>query len=463
MADTRDSDVVTALREALRGPVIAAGDPGYDEASAVYNAMIDKRPTAIAQCANVADVMAAVRVCHQAGSTVSVRGGGHNAGGLGVADGAVCIDLAHLDGIHIDPAAGTVRAEGGATLGDVDHATHAFGLAVPAGIISTTGVGGLTLGGGIGYLTRKAGLTIDNLLAADVVLADGTLVTCDATRHPDLFWALRGGGGNFGIVTSFLFRAAQVKNVFAGPVLYDLDDTPELLRWYREVLPGLPEDLNGFFAVLTVPPGPPFPEELHLRKVAGVVWCYSGPAERAEEVLAPVRSFGKPIMDGIMEMPFPMWNSAFDALYPPGYQWYWRSDSFDQITDDAIEAHHKFGTQLPSMFSTMHLYSIDGAAHRVAAADTAFGPREAIWSCVIVGVDPEPAKAVDIKDWAIGYWDALHPSSIGGAYVNFMMEEGADRVRASYGANYDRLAKIKAVYDPDNFFHVNQNIKPAGG
>ena len=462
MTTTARPALFDSLSSALRGPVIQPGDEGYDGARAVYNAMIDRRPAAIAECSDVADVMTAVRFARENGLTVAVRGGGHNAGGLGVWDDALVIDLSAMRGVTVDPEAKTVRAEGGCVWGDVDHATHAFGLATPSGILSSTGVGGLSLGGGIGYLARRFGLTVDNLLAADVVLADGSFVTATADSHPDLFWALRGGGGNFGIVTSFLFRCHDVGDVVAGPILYDIADTSDVLRWYREVQPGLPEELSGWFALLTIPPAPPFPEELWLRKACAVVWCYTGPLDRADETMAPVREFGSPLLDGTQQVPFPALQSVFDALYPPGLQWYWRTDFFREISDAAIATHQEFGEALPTPHSTMHLYPIDGAVARVSSDATAFAYRDGGWSGVIVGVDPDPANAGRIKDWAVRYSEALHPTSAGGGYVNFMMaEEGSDRVRASYGQNYDRLARIKGRYDPDNFFHVNQNIPPA--
>jgi len=462
MTTTARPALFDSLSSALRGPVIQPGDEGYDGARAVYNAMIDRRPAAIAECSDVADVMTAVRFARENGLTVAVRGGGHNAGGLGVWDDALVIDLSAMRGVTVDPEAKTVRAEGGCVWGDVDHATHAFGLATPSGILSSTGVGGLSLGGGIGYLARRFGLTVDNLLAADVVLADGSFVTATADSHPDLFWALRGGGGNFGIVTSFLFRCHDVGDVVAGPILYDIADTSDVLRWYREVQPGLPEELSGWFALLTIPPAPPFPEELWLRKACAVVWCYTGPLDRADETMAPVREFGSPLLDGTQQVPFPALQSVFDALYPAGLQWYWRTDFFREISDAAIATHQEFGEALPTPHSTMHLYPIDGAVARVSSDATAFAYRDGGWSGVIVGVDPDPANAGRIKDWAVRYSETLHPTSAGGGYVNFMMaEEGSDRVRASYGQNYDRLARIKGRYDPDNFFHVNQNIPPA--
>jgi FAD/FMN-containing dehydrogenase len=455
---TLPPDALAQLRSQLRGRCFLPGDPGYDEAAAVYNGMIDKHPAVVVQCHDIADVIAGVNTARDIGVDLAVRGGGHNGAGLGTVDGGMVLDLAPMDGVHIDPVEARAVVEGGARWGDVDHAAHAFGLACPSGIISTTGVGGLTLGGGLGHLTRKFGLAIDNLLAADVVLADGSLVTTDEDTHPDLFWALRGGGGNFGVVTSFTFRLHPLDTVVAGPMLWHLDRTEEVLSWYRDFLPTAPEDLNGFFAFLTVPPVAPFPEELHLQKMCGVVWCWTGPAEGADTALAAARAMG-PALDGVQQMPYPALQSAFDALYPHGDQWYWRADFIREISDDAVARHAEHGSSMPTVQSTMHLYPIDGAAHRVGPRDTAFSYRDATWAMVIAGVDPDPAKAGELRDWAVGYWDAMHPYSAGGAYVNMMMEEGQERVRASYRDNYDRLVAIKRRYDPDNLFHVNQNIR----
>ncbi len=453
-------EVLSAL---ARGPLTLPGDAGYDEARAVYNAMIDRRPAAVLRCQDVADVVAGVRFATEHGLALAVRGGGHNAAGLGVADDALVLDLGAMRSTTVDPAAGTVRVDGGCTWGDVDHATVAFGMATPSGFLASTGVGGLTLGGGIGYLTRRFGLTIDSLLSADVVLADGSLVRADATSHPDLFWALRGGGGNFGVVTSFTFGCHRIGDhgrIFGGPVFYDLEDTAAVMQWYRELLPSLPEELSGWIAVLTVPPVAPFPEHLWGRKVCGIVWCYTGPLAKAEAVTAPVREFGSPLMVGLHEMGFDALQQAFDGLYPAGLQWYWRSDFCTEISDAAIEVHHKYGALLPTGHSTMHMYPVGGAASRVAGDATAFAHRDGGWAAVIVGVDPDPANAERISAWAKDYFDELHPLSAGGTYVNFLMAEGADRVRDSYGANYPRLAAIKLRYDPDNVFHVNQNIAP---
>jgi hypothetical protein len=453
------------LAAAVRGDLLAPGDPGYDQARAVYNGMIDKRPAAIVRVRDVADVTTCVRFGHEHGAEIAVRGGGHNAAGLGVADDALVIDMSLLRSTTVSPSNHTVRADAGCTWGDVDHATVPFGMATPSGFLSTTGVAGLTLGGGIGYLSRRFGLTVDNLLAADVVLADGTFVTASENSCSDLFWALRGGGGNFGVVTSFTFRCHDIGDhgtIIGGPVLYDLADMPEVMRWYRQLLPSLPEELSGWIALLTIPPAPPFPEELWGRKSCGIVWCYSGPHDRADEVLSEVRTHGSPFLVGLHAMPFTALQSAFDALYPAGLQWYWKADFFNQISDAAIDVHVKYGERLPTGHSTMHLYPIDGAASRVPADATAFAYRDGGWAGVIVGVDPDPANADLISQWAQNYWQALHPFSVGGAYVNFMMDEGEDRIRAAYRGNYDRLVEVKRRYDPANMFHINQNIRPSG-
>ncbi|MFK7600943.1 FAD-binding oxidoreductase [Deinococcus sp. SM5_A1] len=450
---------LSALQTLVRGELIGPDSANYDEARALYNAMIDKRPALIVRCTDVADVQAGLKFAAEHGLRVAIRGGGHNGGGLGSVEGGLVLDLAPMNGVRVDPQAQTVRVEGGATWGQVDHATHAFGLAVPSGIISTTGVGGLTLGGGLGHLSRKYGLTIDNLLEADVVLASGELVTASAEQHSDLFWAIRGGGGNFGIVTSFLFRGQPVSTVVGGPTLWTLDQAPEVMRWYQDFIRHAPEDLNGFFALMTVPPGPPFPEELHFQKMCGVVWCYTGPQDKAEEVFAPIREFGPPALYGIHDMPFSALQSAFDGLYPPGHQWYWRADFVKELSDEAIEKHLEHARTLPSMLSTMHLYPINGAAQRVGQDETAWSYRDATWGMVIVGVDPDRANAGTIKDWCVNYWEAVHPYSMGGAYVNMMMDEGQERVQAAYRGNYERLCQIKGRYDPENVFSVNQNIR----
>ncbi|MBW4632646.1 MAG: FAD-binding oxidoreductase [Iphinoe sp. HA4291-MV1] len=451
---------VEAFKANLRGELLCPTDAGYDNARKVYNGMIDRHPGLIACCANVADIIAAVNFARENNLLLAVRGGGHNGAGLGICDDGLVIDLSHMKGIRVDPVARTVRVEGGCTWGDVDHATHAFGLAVPSGVISTTGIAGLTLGGGHGYLTRKYGLTIDNLLEADVVLADGRFVTASAQENEDLFWAIRGGGGNFGVVTSFVFRAHPVSTVYAGPTLWPLDQAAEVMRWYREFIINAPEDMYGFFAFLNVPPGPPFPEHLHTKTMCGIIWCYCGPLERVEAAFQPVRDFATPAFEHIGPIPYPALQSMFDPLLPPGLQWYWKGDFVNQLSDEAIALHVKYGSQLPTFLSTMHLYPIDGAVNRVGNKDTAFSFRDAKWSMIMAGIDPDPAKCDRITTWAKEYWSALHPYTCGGAYVNFMMEEGQERVQATYRDNYERLVVIKNKYDPTNLFRVNQNIKP---
>jgi len=432
----------------------------YDEARKVYNGMIDRRPAFIARCVDVADVISAVNFARESGLTVAVRGGGHNVTGFGTCDDGLVIDLSPMKGIRIDPAKRIAWAEGGCTWGDLDHATHAFGLAAPGGVISTTGIAGLTLGGGVGHLTRKCGLSCDNVLSVDVVTADGRFLTANAKENADLFWAVRGGGGNFGVVTSFEFRLHEVSTVFAGPVLYSLDVATEAMRFYRDYMASAPDDMTAFFAFLIVPPGPPFPEHLHNKTVCGVVCCYAGPIEKGPEVTRPLREFGPPLMDGVGPLPFPAIQGAFDALLPPGLQHYWKADFVSDLTDDIIAQHVKYGPSVPTVNSAMHIYPVSGAAHRVGRNDTAFSYREANYTHILAAVYPDPADTPKNVEWVRQYWDALHPYSAGGAYVNFMMDEGDERIAASYRDNYDRLVKIKTKYDPGNLFHMNQNIKP---
>jgi FAD/FMN-containing dehydrogenase len=451
---------IQELRGKFRGELITPDDAAYETARKVYNAMIDRRPALIARCADVADVVAGVNFAREKDILLAVRGGAHNGPGLGTCDGGLVLDLSRLRGIRVEQKTKTVRVEGGCLWGDVDHATHPFGLAVPSGFLSTTGVGGLTLGGGIGYLSRKYGLTIDNLLAVDVVLADGRLVTASAEENPDLYWAVRGGGGNFGVVTSFLFRASPIGTVYGGPIFWPLDKGGELLRFWRDLILSAPEDLNGWFGFVTVPPVPMFPAEHQMKKMCVVTWCYTGDPAKADEVFKPIRAFSPPAMDFAGPIPFPVLQSLFDALYPTGLQWYWKADFFQELNDKAIDLHLKYAERLPSPHSTMHLYPINGAAHRVGKNDTAFSFREANFAEVIVGVDPDPANNDRLVRWAKDYWLALHPFSSGGGYINMMMDEGEDSVKSSYRDNYGRLAQVKRKYDPGNLFRINQNIKP---
>ena len=446
----------------FKGELVGRSEATYEGARKIYNAFIDKHPAYVAKVTDADDIARVLEFAQKHELPLAVRGGGHNGAGLGSCDDGVVIDLSLFRNIQVDPEERTVTVGGGCTWGEVDRATNAYGLATPSGIISTTGVGGLTLGGGLGHLTRKCGLTIDNLLGADMVLADGSKVRASADENPDLFWAIRGGGGNFGVVTSFTFRLHEISTVVAGPTFWDVGQTEEVLAVYRDFLPSAPRELNGFFMVGAVPAAEPFPVELHGRKVCGVVWCYAGADEAAAaDAMAPfLGQLPQPLLHGPGPMPQPAIQGAFDALYPAGHQWYWRADFVKEIPDEALAIHAKYGAELPTAQSTMHLYPIDGAAHDVGSSDTAWSYRDANWGSVFAGVDPDPANAEMIKRWVIDYFDALHPYSAGGAYVNMMMDEGQERVRASYRDNYPRLAKVKAQVDPTNVFASTQNIKP---
>ena len=453
-----ESTIIEAFQSKLRGKIVLPEDVNYKDACKVYNGMINKHPGMFVMCVDVADVIAAVNFGRENELLIAVRGGGHNGGGLGLCDKGLVIDLSGIKFIRVDTSNNTVRVGGGNLWGEVDHATHPFGLAVPAGIISTTGVGGLTLGGGVGHLSRKYGLTIDNLLEADMVLADGSFVTVNEYKHKDLFWAIRGGGGNFGVVTSFKFQAHPVSTVIGGPTLWPIEKTKEMMEWYHDFINNAPDDLNGFIATMIIP-GAPFPEHLHNKKFCGIVWCYTGDSNEFDELFEPVRA-KNPLFEHVGEMPYPAIQTLFDGLMPPGMQWYWRADFFNELGEQVREQHLKFGSNIPTPLSQMHLYPISGAASRVGNEDTPWAYRDAKYAGVIVGVDPNPENAAKITDWCKLYWEALHPYSSGGAYSNFMMDEGQDRVKASYKHNYNRLVQIKQKHDPNNLFKVNQNIKP---
>jgi len=454
-----DQETISDFTSKLRGKVIVPDHPQYQEACKLYNGMIKKHPAMIVRCVDVADIIACVNFARENKILLAIKGGGHNGGGLGLCDDGLVIDLSLIKYIRVDTSNNTVRVGGGNLWGEVDHATHPFGLAIPAGIISTTGVGGLTLGGGVGHLSRKYGLTIDNLLEADMVLADGSFVTVNASQNTDLFWAIRGGGGNFGIITSFKFQAHSVKTVFGGPTLWPIEKTQEIMAWYHKFIQSAPEELNGFFATMIIP-GPPFPEHLHLKQFCGIVWCYVGDLSKANELFKPILAMD-PLFQHVGEMPYPSVQTMFDGLFPPGLQWYWRGDFFNDLNADISAQHLKFGSKIPTPLSQMHLYPITGAASRVGNEETAWAYRDAKYSGVIVGVDPDPKNADKITRWCKDYWEGLHPYSAGGAYSNFMMnDEGQERVKASYKHNYARLKKIKQVHDPTNLFKVNQNISP---
>jgi FAD/FMN-containing dehydrogenase len=455
---------VNEFMTSLRGTIVTRRDKGYDDARKVHNGMIDKKPLMIVYCKDVADVISSVNFARNNDVLLSIRSGGHSASGLGICDDGMVIDLSGIKYTRIDPEAKTVVVGAGCTLADLDHATHAFGMATPSGILGTTGIGGITLGGGLGHFTRQYGLAIDNLLEVDVVLADGSFVTANKDKNEDLFWAVRGGGGNFGVVTAFKFKLHPIDTVYAGPILYELSEAEEVMKWYRDfLLKHAPADLNGFFAFLTIPPAPMFPEQFHLKPMCGVIWSYTGPLDKAEKVFKPIRSFKTPAIDLAGPIPHPVLQGLFDGLYAPGLQWYWKADFFKELTDEAISKHYIFARMMPTWMSGMHLYPVNGAASKVGKKDTAWNFRDAEWAGIILGVDADPANKEKISDWALKYWEALHPYSAGGAYVNFMMEEGENRVKASYGDNYERLVTVKNKYDPGNLFRVNQNIKPTIG
>jgi FAD/FMN-containing dehydrogenase len=449
------------LRAATRGQVITQEDADYSAARKVYNGMIDRRPRAIVRPTSAADVMTAVGFGRANGLDVSVRGGAHSVPGFGTNDDGLVIDLSRMRSVRVDPLSRTVRAEGGATWGDLFHATYAFGGATPGGIISTTGVGGLTLGGGIGHLSRGFGLSIDNLVSADVVTADSGFVVASETQNPDLFWALRGGGGNFGVVTSFEYRIHPVKDVLVGLVFFELSAVREVLEFYRDFIARAPEQLGAFFAFQIAPPLPFIPEARHGEPFGLIVACWAGPLEEGEKALEPIRKAGPIAAELVTPMPFPTLNSSFDALLPPGLQHYWKAAFTKQLSDGAIAAHVEHGPKVPVVNSTVHIYPINGACHRVRPDATAFAYRDAQFATVIAGMWPDPAHNAKHVAWVKEYYTALAPHSEAGGYVNFMAGDDQERIRDNYRGNYDRLAQIKKKYDPQNLFHVNQNIKPA--
>ena len=455
-----DQDI-SAFAASLRGKVIRQGDADYDDARSLYNGMIDKRPELIAQCLDASDVIAAVNFGRDQKLPIAIRGGGHNGPGLGSVNDGLVIDLRQMKGVRVDPKARTVRVGPGCVTGDVDHATHAFGQAVPFGIISTTGVAGLTLSGGHGYLSRQYGLAIDNLIEADVVLSDGSFVTASETDNADLLWALRGGGGNFGVVTSFLFRTNPAKILYGGPIAYDIADAAEVMRWYRDFQASAPADFYIFLGLQAIPPTAPFPEEHWNKKMCVLLVAHNG--EGGEAAVNAIRKqLPTPLFDWCGPIPYTALQGLFDPFYPKGLQWYWKGDFVKSLPDAAIDAHVTHAER-GNVFSAMHLYPIDGAVQRKKPGDTAWRTRDATWSMVIVGLSPEPGDARGITTWARDYWNAVHPYNLAGAYPNFMMDdEGDARVRASFGDNYARLASLKAKYDPANLFRVNHNISPGG-
>jgi FAD/FMN-containing dehydrogenase len=457
-ARTFDEAAVDDLRTRVRGEIVQPGDPRYDQARRVYNAMHDRRPALVVRGADVADVIATVNFASAQNAVLAVRGGGHSVPGFGTCDDGVVLDLSRMRGIRVDPGRRTVRAEGGCTWGDLDHATHAFGLATTGGIVSTTGIAGLTLGGGIGYLARCCGLSCDNLLSADVVTADGGFLTCREGRNEDLFWAIRGGGGNFGVVTSFEFRLHEVADIFGGPTVFPLEG--DVLRGYRDFIARAPEQLGAVLALALAPPLPFLPEAWHGKPVAVVIACWTGAEEEGREVLRPLGDWGRIVGAHVAPMPYPTLNTLFDELVPPGLQNYWKASFVREIADGAIDAHVEHAARTPCVQSGTFLFPIDGACHRVAPNQTAFAGRDAAFAAVISGAWPDPANNEGNIGWVHRYHKALRPYSEEGAYVNFMSGDDQDRVRVTYRHNHDRLVEIKRRYDPGNLFRLNQNIAP---
>jgi len=448
------------LRARVNGQTIVPGDAAYEEARKVYNGMIDRRPAVIVRCTDAADVMATVQFARDGGKDLSIRGGSHSVPGFGTNDGGVVIDLAPMKGVRVDPHTRTVRAEGGCTWGGFNHATYAFGMATTGGIIASTGIAGLTLGGGIGYLTRAFGLSCDNLISADVVTADGRFLVASKRQNEDLFWALQGGGGNFGVVTSFEYQLHPVKDIVAGLFFFPLDRSRDVLEFYREYIQKAPEELGMFPAFQIAPPLPFIPAADHGKTFCILVCCWAGRPEDAEKIFAPIRKVGPIAAEMVSPMPYPTLNALFDPLLPAGLQHYWKAAFATDLTDGAIKAHLEFGPKVPVVNSTMHIYPINGAASRVASDATAFAYRDAKFATVIAGMWPDPADNEKNTKWVKDYYKALQPHSSSGGYVNFMAGDDQERIRDNYKGNYDRLVTIKKKYDPGNLFHMNQNIKP---
>jgi FAD/FMN-containing dehydrogenase len=451
---------VDALRTQVEGEVVAPDDPAYDEARKVYNGMIDKHPAAVVRCAGPGDVVAVIEAARAEGLDLSVRGGGHSAPGFGTNDGGLVIDLGDLQQVVVDPDRRTAIAGGGCTWAGFNEATNAFGLATTGGIIGSTGIGGLTLGGGIGYLSRRYGLSCDNLLSAEVVTADGRVITASESDHADLFWALRGGGGNFGVVTAFEYRLHPVANIYGGPIAYPVDRADEVLRFFREYIAEAPEELGGFVGFHLAPPLPFLPEAWHFKNVCLAVPCWTGPIERGEEMIRPFLDVVEPVGFHVGEMPYPALNTLFDPLLPAGLQHYWKASFARELSDDAIAVHVEHGARVPAIQCAVHLYPIDGAVQRVGADETAFAYRDVNFAPVIAGMWEDPADNDRNIAWVRDYYEALEPYSAEGGYINFMDGDDQGRIRANYRGNYERLAGVKTTYDPTNLFHLNQNIRP---
>ncbi len=456
------ADAVAQLRSRTRGPVLTPGDPGYDPARTIWNGMIDRRPALIVRCAGVSDVRHAVAFGRDQKLTVAVRGGGHHIAGNAVCDGGIMVDLSQMRSVQIDPARRRAVVEPGATLRDFDHEAQAFGLATPLGINSTTGVAGLTLGGGFGWLSRKFGMTVDNLLSADVVTADGTLVQASEGHHPDLFWALRGGGGNFGVVTRFEFELHPVgPQVFAGLVVYPADQGRIVLQRYREFVKDAPDELSVWVVMRQAPPLPFLPPGSHGTNVIVLAACYAGAVEKGPSILAALREFGRPVGEHLGPVPYAAWQQAFDPLLAPGARNYWKSHNFAALPDDLLDVLLRSASQLPSSQSEVFLAQLGGRASRIPAEATAYPHRDALFVMNVHGRWETPGEDQAGIAWARACFNASAPFATGGVYVNFLTADETDRVTAAYGTHYSRLVTVKGTYDPENVFCVNQNIRPA--
>ena len=457
-----DSSAVDSLRKELRGQLLLAGDHGYDEARTIWNAMIDKRPALIARCRGASDVMRAVAFARDRNLLLAVRGGGHNIAGSALCDGGMVIDLSLMRSVRVDAKARRAWVEGGATLGDFDHEAQAFGLATPLGINSTTGVAGLTLGAGFGWFSRKHGMTCDNLISADVVTADGTLVHASADDHADLFWALRGGSGNFGVVTSFEFQLHPLgPNVLSGLVVYPFDQAKKVLTAYREWLPSLPDDATVWVVARKAPPLPFLPPEWHGKEIVALALFYAGDPKQGEKVLAPAYTFGTPVGSHVGVQPYTAWQQAFDPLLTPGARNYWKSHNFATLADGAIDALIHSVNHLPSPHCEIFFGCIGGQTMRVKTDATAYPHRDTLFAVNVHGRWETAAEDQAGIAWAREFYEKTKPFATGGVYVNFLTEDEGARLHSAYGANYDKLATIKKKYDPSNMFRNNFNIAPA--
>lgn len=455
------STVIDEIRARVRGHVVTPSDPDYDFARGVYNGMISKRPAAIVRVAGVEDVVAAVDLARVHGFDLAIRGGGHSAPGFGTVDDGIVLDFADQTRVRVDPLLNRARAEAGATWAGFNRATHEFGLATTGGIVGSTGIAGLTLGGGVGYLARKYGLSCDNLLSAEVVTAAGDVVTASDTENPDLFWAIRGGGGNFGVVTSFEYQLHPVDMVHAGIIFYSIDNARPVAEFYREHIKNAPEDFSAFLGFHQGPPVPFLPKQWQGEPVCVVVGMWTGdPAEGADR-WQPYLEVAPVVGSMVRQMPYPDLNLAFDDLLPRGLHAYWKTNFLTDFNDGALNAHLDFGRMVPSVQTSVHIYPIDGAVQRVGGADTAFAYRHANFSPVIACMWENPDDTTANVKWVRDFWAALRPFSEPGGYINFMDSDDQGRIADNYRGNYTRLAQIKAKYDPDNLFHLNQNIKPA--